>query len=66
MEEPKMSSFASYLIGFIILIIGLAVAAHLMGAPTMWIVVGAIVLIGIAIMTATTRTRTRDPGGPTT
>jgi hypothetical protein len=37
-----------------------------MGAPTMWIVVGAIVLIGIAIMTATTRTRTRDPGGPTT
>jgi len=61
-----MSSFASYLIGFIILIIGLAVAAHLMGAPTMWIVVGAIVLIGVAIMTATTRTRTRDPGGPTT
>ena len=59
-----MSSFASYLIGFVILIIGLAVAAHLLGAPTMWIVVGVIVLIGIAIMTATTRTRTRDPGGP--
>jgi len=59
-----MSSFASYLIGFVILIIGLAVAAHLLGAPTMWIVVGAIVLIGIAIMTATTRTLTRDPGAP--
>jgi peptidoglycan/LPS O-acetylase OafA/YrhL len=59
-----MSSFSTYLIGFIILIIGLAVAAHLLGAPTMWIVVGAIVLVGIAIMTATTRTRTRDPGGP--
>ena len=57
-----MSSFATYLVGFVILIIGLAVAAHLLGAPSMWIVVGAIVLIGIAIMTATTRTRTRDSG----
>ena len=60
-----MSSFATYLVGFVILIIGLAVAAHLLGAPSMWIVVGVIVLIGVAIMTATTRTRTRDPGGPT-
>jgi peptidoglycan/LPS O-acetylase OafA/YrhL len=60
-----MTSFSTYLVGFIILIIGLAVAAHLLGAPTMWIVVGVIVLVGIAIMTATTRTRTRDPGGPT-
>jgi peptidoglycan/LPS O-acetylase OafA/YrhL len=59
-----MSSFSTYLIGFIILIIGLGVAASLLGAPTLWIVVGVIVLVGIAIMTATTRTRTRDPGGP--
>jgi uncharacterized membrane protein YiaA len=59
-----MSSFSTYLIGFIILIIGLAIAAHLLGAPTMWIVVGVIVLVGIAIMTATTRTRHRDPGAP--
>jgi hypothetical protein len=59
-----MSSFTTYLIGFIILIIGLGVAASLLGAPTLWIVVGVIVLVGIAIMTATTRTRTRDPGGP--
>jgi ABC-type Mn2+/Zn2+ transport system permease subunit len=66
MEEPNMSSFASYLIGFVILIIGLAIAAYLLGAPTPWIVVGAIVLIGVAIMMATTRTRTRDPGGPVT
>lgn len=59
-----MSSFSTYLVGFIILIVGLALAAHLMGAPTMWIVVGVIVLVGIGIITATTRTRTRDPGGP--
>ena len=58
-----MSSFATYLIGFIILIIGLALAANLIGAPTTWIVVGVVVLIGIGIITATTRTRTRAPGG---
>lgn len=57
-----MSSFATYLVGFVILIIGLAVAAHLLGAPSMWIVVGVIVLIGVAIISATTRTRTRDSG----
>ncbi|HEX6751902.1 MAG TPA: hypothetical protein VF092_31700 [Longimicrobium sp.] len=60
-----MNSFSTYLIGFIILVIGLALAAHLLGAPTMWIVVGIIILVGIGIMAATTRTRHRDPGGPT-
>lgn len=59
-----MSSFSTYLIGFLILVIGLALAAYLLGAPATWIVVGVIVLVGIGIITATTRTRTRDPGGP--
>ena len=59
-----MSSFSTYLVGFIVLIIGLAVAAVLMGAPTQWIVVGAIVMIGIGILTGTSRTKTKDP--PTT
>jgi len=59
-----MSSFSTYLIGFIVLIIGLAVAAYLVGAPPLWIGVGAIVLIGIGILTGTSRTKTKDP--PTT
>src|SRR5690242_15400868 len=50
-----MSSFATYLIGFIILIVGLAFAAYLLNVPTTWIGVGAIVLIGIGVLTATTR-----------
>lgn len=61
-----MSSFTTYLVGFLILVIGLALAAHLAGAPTAWIVVGVIVAIGAGIIMATTRTRTRDvppPGG---
>jgi hypothetical protein len=59
-----MSSFSTYLIGFIVLIIGLAIAAILVGVSPTWVVVGCIVLIGLGILTATTRTKTKDPPGP--
>jgi positive regulator of sigma E activity len=59
-----MSSFATYLIGFIILIIGLAIAAYLLNVPSMWIIVGVIVLLGIGVLMATSRTKTRDPQVP--
>jgi uncharacterized membrane protein YiaA len=63
-DEKKMSSFGTYLIGFIILIVGLAIAAYLLNVPTMWIAVGAIVLIGIGILMATSRTKMKDPPAP--
>jgi uncharacterized membrane protein YiaA len=56
-----MSSFGTYLIGFIILILGLAIAAYLLNVPTMWIGVGVIVLVGIGILMATGRTKMKDP-----
>ena len=56
-----MSSFGTYLIGFVILIIGLAIAAFLLNVPTMWIGVGVVVLLGIGVLTATSRTRMKDP-----
>ena len=56
-----MSAFGTYLIGFIILISGLALAAHLLNVPGLWIVAGVIVMIGIGVLTATTRTKQRDP-----
>ena len=56
-----MSSFSTYLVGFIVLILGLAVAAYLVGIPPTWIAVGVIVLIGIGILTGTSRTKTKDP-----
>ena len=62
--ETKMSSFSTYLIGFIVLIIGLAIAAILVGISQTWVIVGAIILIGIAIISATTRTKTKDPPAP--
>ena len=59
-----MSSFSTYLIGFIVLIIGLAIAAILLGVSQTWVIVGCIVLIGIGILTGTTRTKPKDPPGP--
>jgi hypothetical protein len=56
-----MSSFSTYIVGFIILVIGLALAAYLLDVPAMWIAVGVIVLIGIGVLMATSRTKPRDP-----
>jgi cadmium resistance protein CadD (predicted permease) len=56
-----MSSFGTYLIGFIILIVGLSVAAFLLNVPTTWIVVGVIIMLGIGVLMATSRTRMKDP-----
>lgn len=59
-----MSSFSTYLLGFIVLILGLGLAAYLLNVPPMWIAVGVIVLIGIGILMATSRTKPRDPPSP--
>lgn len=63
-RHPLMSSFATYLIGFIVLIIGLSFAAYLLNVPGTWIAVGVIVLLGIGILMATNRTKPRDPPAP--
>ncbi|MDB4883105.1 MAG: hypothetical protein JWL95_1871 [Gemmatimonadetes bacterium] len=59
-----MSSFGTYLLGFIILILGLGIAAYLLNVPTMWILVGVIVMIGIGVLMATTRGKMKDPPTP--
>jgi len=56
-----MSSFTTFIIGFIILIIGLAIGAYLLGAPPTWIAVGVVCMIGIGILMATSKTKPRDP-----
>jgi hypothetical protein len=56
-----MSSFGTYLIGFIIVVVGLAIAANMLGVPAQWIIVGVLVLLGIGIVMATSRTKPRDP-----
>jgi hypothetical protein len=54
-------SFGLYALGFAILIGGLIYAAYLVHMPTHWIVVGAIVLLGIGILSGVKATRQKDP-----
>ena len=54
-------SFGLYIVGFIVLIVGLALGAYLMHIPAQWIGVGVVVLIGLGILTGVTTTRQRDP-----
>jgi predicted signal transduction protein with EAL and GGDEF domain len=57
----SMTSSQTYLLGFIILILGLAAAAYLMNVPPVWIAVGVVVLIGIGIMAAASYSGTDQP-----
>jgi uncharacterized membrane protein len=54
-------SFGLYALGFAILIGGLIYGAYLVHMPTHWIVVGAIVLLGIGILSGVKATRQKDP-----
>jgi hypothetical protein len=54
-------SFAIYAAGFAIVIAGLIYAAYLMHVPAHWIAVGAIILLGMGIVTGVKNTRQKDP-----
>jgi hypothetical protein len=54
-------SFAIYIVGFVILIGGLAFGASLAGLASRWIVVGVLVLLGVGIVMGVTHTRQKDP-----
>lgn len=54
-------SFGIYLAGFLILIGGLIYGAVILHVPNHWIVVGAIVLLGLAILKGVQATRQKDP-----
>ncbi len=53
-------SFGIYLIGYVVMIIGLSLGAYFLHLQPRWIAVGVIVLIGIGILHGVTATRTRD------
>ncbi len=54
-------SFGIYFIGFLIVIAGLAYGAMLMHVPQVWIIVGVVVLVGMALATGAKNTRQKDP-----
>jgi hypothetical protein len=49
-----------YIIGFLILIGGLAWAAITAGVPQLYVQIGAVILLGIGIITGVSRTRYRS------
>jgi hypothetical protein len=58
--ESVMTTSQTYLVGFIILILGLAGAAYMLAVPTVWIAVGVVILIGIGIMMSSKNTGPGD------
>ena len=53
-------SFGIYIVGYLIVIGGLTYGAMLMHVPAHWIVVGALVLTGLALVTGVQATRQKD------
>ena len=53
-------SYVLYVVGYVIVIGGLIYGAVLLHVPTQWIVVGSVVLLGIAILTGVKATRQKD------
>jgi hypothetical protein len=54
-------SFVLYMIGFLIFLAGVAWGASVAGVPTLYIGIGALIILGIGIFSAVARTRTKDP-----
>jgi drug/metabolite transporter (DMT)-like permease len=55
-----MTPFTAYLLGALLVIVGLALGAYLLNVPPAWIGVGVIVAVGAGIILATTRSRPTD------
>jgi hypothetical protein len=54
-------SFGIYVVGFLIMLAGLIYGAVILHVPPHWIAVGAIVLLGFAILRGVQTTRGKDP-----
>lgn len=54
-------SFAIYMVGYLIFLGGLAWGASVAGVPTLYIGIGALILLGIGIFSGVGRTRGKDP-----
>jgi uncharacterized membrane protein len=53
-------SFGLYVAGYLVVIGGLVYGATLMHVPVHWIAAGAIVLVGLGILTGVKNTRQKD------
>ena len=56
-----MTNFLVYMIGVLLVVGALAYGAHVAGLGQVWIVVGALVLLGLGVMGAIVKTRQKEP-----
>lgn len=56
-----MTNFIVYLVGTLLVVAGLAYAASRLGVAPVWIIAGALVIIGIGLMGGIVKTRQKDP-----
>ncbi|ADV67626.1 hypothetical protein [Deinococcus maricopensis] len=56
-----MSNFMIYMIGIIVLIVALFIAGNTFGWPQSYVLIGAVILLGIGILAGVTSTKRRDP-----
>jgi hypothetical protein len=54
-------SFSLYLIGFVIVIGGVAWGLITAGVPKLYVMIACVILLGLGIVTGVSRTRTKDP-----
>ena len=60
-EWIRMTNMVIYLIGTLLVVAGLAYGANRMGVSQVWIIAGALVIIGIGLMGGIVKTRQKDP-----
>lgn len=53
-------SLTIYLVGYIILVVGLGIGAHLLHVPPQWIGVGILVMVGLGVISGVGSTRNKD------
>jgi hypothetical protein len=58
-----MSAFGLYVIGFAVFVAGVLYAEHLLHVPQTWVLVSALVMVGLGVMSAVSHTKRRDPPG---
>jgi small basic protein len=60
-EERSVTNFIVYFVGTLLVVAGLAYAASRLGVSSVWIVAGALVILGLGLMGGIVKTRQKDP-----
>ncbi|MBC7955791.1 MAG: hypothetical protein H7Y33_07975 [Cytophagales bacterium] len=54
-------SFALYLVGFVLLIGGIAWGLIVAGVPTLYVGIACLIMVGLGVITGVSKTRQKDP-----